>query len=45
MAVIRHFPPNTPAEDIFSNIEDLGFGVINVRQMTATRTAPLLLVT
>jgi hypothetical protein len=37
-AVICHLPPDTPAEDISSGLEDLGFNVINMRQMT-TRTA------
>jgi hypothetical protein len=54
-AVIRHLPPDTPAEHISNGLEDLGFNVINVRQMTATRlasngqthvkTLPLFLVT
>jgi hypothetical protein len=35
-AVIRQLPIDTPAEVIFSNLEDLGFNVINMRQMTAT---------
>jgi hypothetical protein len=39
-AVIRYLPTDTPAEDVFNNLEDLGFSVINVRQMTATRTGP-----
>jgi hypothetical protein len=38
-AVIRHIPPDTPAEDISNNLENLVFNVINVRQMTASRTA------
>jgi hypothetical protein len=38
-AVIRHLPPDTPAEDISDSLEDLGFDVINVWQMTATRRA------
>jgi hypothetical protein len=38
-AVIRHLSPDTPTEDISSNLEDLGFNVINVRQMTTTRRA------
>jgi hypothetical protein len=38
-AVIFHLPPNTPVEDITNSLEDLGFNVINVRQMTATRRA------
>jgi hypothetical protein len=39
-AVIRHILPDIPAEDISSSLEDLGFNVINVRQMMVTRTAP-----
>jgi hypothetical protein len=39
-AVIHHFPPDTPAEDISICLEDSGFNVINMRHMTATRTAP-----
>jgi hypothetical protein len=39
-AVIRHLPPDTPAEDISNGLEGLGFNVINVRQMQATRTSP-----
>jgi hypothetical protein len=35
-ALIRHLPRDMPAEDIFNSIEDLGFNVVNVRQMTAT---------
>jgi hypothetical protein len=38
-AVIRHLPPDMPAEDISNSLDDLGFNAINVRQMTATRTA------
>jgi hypothetical protein len=34
-AVIRHLPPDTPAEDISNSLENLDY-VINVRQMTAT---------
>jgi hypothetical protein len=30
---------DTPAEDISNDLEDLGFNVINVRQMTVTRRA------
>jgi Leucine-rich repeat (LRR) protein len=33
-AVMRHLPPDTPADIISSSLEDLGFNVINVRQLT-----------
>jgi hypothetical protein len=36
-AVIRHIPPHTPAEDISYSLENLGFNVINVRQLTTNR--------
>jgi hypothetical protein len=39
-AVICHLSPDTPVEEISSSLEDLGFNVINVRQMTPTQTAP-----
>jgi hypothetical protein len=39
-AVIRHLPPDTPAEDISDGLEGLGFNIINVKQMPGTRTAP-----
>jgi hypothetical protein len=39
-AVIRHWPPNTPAEDISDGLESLGFDVIRVKQMTATHRSP-----
>jgi hypothetical protein len=39
-AVIHHLPTDTPVEDIFNRLQDLGFNVISVRQMTATRRAP-----
>jgi hypothetical protein len=32
-AVIQHLPQDTPVEDIFNNLEDLGFNVINVKQL------------
>jgi hypothetical protein len=31
--VICHLPPHTPEEDICNSLEDLGFNVINVRQL------------
>jgi hypothetical protein len=39
-AVIRHLPHNTPAEDISDGLVSLGFDVISVKQMTATRRSP-----
>jgi hypothetical protein len=36
-AVIRHLPPNTPAEDISDGLVNSGFDVISVKQMTTTR--------
>jgi hypothetical protein len=32
-AVIRHLPPDTPAEDISNSLEDLGFNIIYVMQL------------
>jgi hypothetical protein len=40
ITVIHHLPQDTPAERISSRPEDLVSNVINMRQMTATRTAP-----
>jgi hypothetical protein len=34
-AIIRHFPPDTPAKDISSSLEGLSFNVINVREIMA----------
>jgi hypothetical protein len=39
-AVICHLPPDMPAEGISNRLENLGFNIINVRQMTATQRAP-----
>jgi hypothetical protein len=36
-AVIRHLPMNTPAEDISEGLMELGFDIINVKQVTSTR--------
>jgi hypothetical protein len=36
-AVIRHLPPDTPAEDICEGLVNLGFDVLSVKQMTTTR--------
>jgi hypothetical protein len=54
-AVIRHFLPNTPGKNISDGLVNLGFDVINVKQMTmtrrshsegtATKNLPLLVVT
>jgi hypothetical protein len=38
-AVIRHLPPDTPAEDISNSLEGLAFNIINVRQLTTNRRA------
>jgi hypothetical protein len=40
-AVIRHLPPNTPAEDICDRLASLGFDVVSVKQMTTTRRSLL----
>jgi hypothetical protein len=39
-AVIRHLPQNTPAEDISDGLVSLGFDIISVKQMAATRWSP-----
>jgi hypothetical protein len=39
-AVIHHLPLDIPADDIFNSLDDLGFNIINVRQMAPTRRAP-----
>jgi hypothetical protein len=39
-AVFRHLPGDTPAEDISNELVALGFSVISVRQMTASRQLP-----
>jgi hypothetical protein len=39
-AVIRHLPHNTATEDISHGLVSLGFEVIRVKQMTATRRSP-----
>jgi hypothetical protein len=36
-AIICHLPLTTPAEDISDGLVSLGFDVISVKQMTATR--------
>jgi hypothetical protein len=40
-AIIRHLPPDMPAEVISNSLENLGFNVINVREMTTTRQHPM----
>jgi hypothetical protein len=39
-AVIRQLPGDTPAEDISNERMALGFSVVTVRQMTASRPQP-----
>jgi hypothetical protein len=39
-AVSCHLLPDRLVEDISNNLEDLGFNIIDVRQMTANRRAP-----
>jgi hypothetical protein len=39
-AVIRHLLHDTPAEDIANSLNDLGFDVINVKQMTSKKSDP-----
>jgi hypothetical protein len=39
-AVIRHLTLDTPAEDISNSLENLGFNIINVRQLMTNRRAP-----
>jgi hypothetical protein len=36
-AVIRQLPTNTLAEDIASSLQDLGFSIMSVKQMTSSR--------
>jgi hypothetical protein len=38
--VIRHIPPNTPAQQISDVLMDLGFDIISVKQMSTTRRSP-----
>jgi hypothetical protein len=39
-AVILHLPLNTPAEDIYEGLMNLGFDVVSVKQMMTTRRSP-----
>jgi hypothetical protein len=36
-AVIRHLPGNTPAEEIYERLVELGFDIVIVKQMSTTR--------
>jgi hypothetical protein len=38
--VIRHLPSNTPAEEIYEALVDLGFDVTSVKQITTYRWSP-----
>jgi hypothetical protein len=52
-AVIRHLPGNTPAEEIYEGLVELGFDIICMKQMSTTRRSqgssstnlPLFLIT
>jgi len=37
---IRHLPINTPTEDKSNGVQDLGYSVFSVKQMTASRPSP-----
>jgi hypothetical protein len=39
-AVISQLPSDTPAEDIVSSIQDLGFRIISVKQIISSRPSP-----
>jgi hypothetical protein len=39
-AVIHNLPPDMPVEVISNSLEDIGFTIIDMRQMTATQTVP-----
>jgi hypothetical protein len=39
-AVMRHLPPNSPAEGISDGLVSLGFDVVSIKDMTATRRSP-----
>jgi hypothetical protein len=40
MAVIRNLPIQTPSEDISKGLEELGYSIISVKQVTASRPSP-----
>jgi hypothetical protein len=52
-AVIRHLPENTPAEEIYEGLVEIGFDIISVKQMStdyrshgsASTSLPLFLIT
>jgi hypothetical protein len=52
-AVIRHLPGNTPAEEIYEGLVELGFDIVSVKHMSTTRRSqdqtsknlPLFLIT
>jgi hypothetical protein len=39
-AVIRHLPIDTPDEDISNGLQDLGYSVLSMKQMTASQPSP-----
>jgi hypothetical protein len=39
-AIIRHLPPDTPAEDISNSLQGFGSNVTNVRQLMTNRREP-----
>jgi hypothetical protein len=39
-AVLHHLLPDMPVEDVSNSFEDLGFNIMNVRQLMINRTAP-----
>jgi hypothetical protein len=39
-AVIRHLPSLTPDEEIYEALQELGFDIISVKQMTSSRRPP-----
>jgi hypothetical protein len=40
-AIIRHLPSNTPAEEIYEALVELGFDAVSVKQMTTSHRSPL----
>jgi hypothetical protein len=36
-AVFRHLPGNTPAEEIYEGLVELGFDIVSVKQISTTR--------